>query len=383
METSKILIMKIFDALRRKESGEKHILFVGPMPPPLHGQSFVFAETFKIFSFSRPFLVNVNVSGTSFPRLLCVTVKGVVKLVLYLLTKKISVVYFTCSRSLKGSLFDIVVIALSHMAGAKLVNHIHGSDFKSFYDSCPRLYRMVIDTLYKKIDVSIVPMKGIERQISGLFPEMHVATVHNFVSDDITCSDKKTISNSVKLLFLSNIMISKGIVELFDAFSLVARERSDITLTIAGEIYGDRYLSREKMKDVFFRRFKIIDRDTGGRIEYRGFVGGNEKVGLLCSADILVLPSYNEALPLAVVEGMRAANAIIATRTLYLDDYISDSEGMLVPIGNVDELTRAIRFLLENQSILRRIQQHNQAYAHTFFSMTKYKNDMISIFNDL
>ena len=365
------------------DSREKRILCIGPMPPPMHGQAFVFAETYKILGMYRRYLVNVNVSGKSLPRTLCIAAVGVVKTLMYWLTKKISIVYFTCSRSLRGSLVDIIVILLSRMAGVTLVNHIHGSDFRRFYDDCPGVYRRIIELVYQKIDVSIVPMKGMDAQISSLFPRMDVTIIHNFISDDVRHVGRKPRSETIRILFLSNIMKSKGIMELLDAFSILSREKHAVSLTIAGEIMGDRWWNKERMEREFFRRIEELRLSSNGNINYRGFVTGKEKAHLLCESDILVLPSYNEALPLAIIEAMHAGNAIIATKTLYLDHYISDNEGVLVPIGDVHALVQAIRYLTANESTLREIQNHNKNITGDRFSFARYRNDIILFFESL
>ena len=367
---------------RDTDSREKGILCIGPMPPPMHGQAFVFAKTYKILGMYRRYLVNVNVSGKSLPRTLCIAVVGVVKTLMYLLTKKISIVYFNCSRSLRGSLVDIIVILLSRMAGVTLVNHIHGSDFRRFYDDCPGVYRRIIQLVYRKIDVSIVPMRGMDRQISSLFPRMDVTIIHNFISDEIRHTGRKPQSRTIRLLFLSNIMKSKGIMELLDAFSVLSREKHTVSLTIAGEIMGDRWWNKERMEREFYRRIEEL-RLSSSNINYRGFVAGHEKARLLWESDILVLPSYNEALPVAIIEAMYAGNAIVATKTLYLDHYISDEEGILVPIGDVHALVQAIRDLIENESTLRRMQNHNRTVMGDKFSFARYRNDIILFFESL
>jgi len=365
------------------DSRKKRVLCVGPMPPPLHGQAFVFAETYKILGMYQRYLVDINVSGKSLPQTLLIIVLSVVKTIVYLLTKKISIVYFTCSRSLRGSLVDIIVILLSRMAGVTLVNHIHGSDFRRFYDDCPAFYRRIIELVYQKIDVSIVPMEGMDAQISALFPRMDVTIIHNFISDDVRHMGRKRRSETIKILFLSNIMKSKGIMELLEAFSILSSEKRAVSLTIAGEIMGDRWWNKHTMKREFFRRIEKLRVSSNGNINYRGFVSGKEKACLLRESDILVLPSYNEALPLAIIEAMCAGNAIVATKTLYLDHYISDDEGILVPIGDVYALAQAIRYLTVNESTLRQMQNHNRNVTGDQFSFARYRNDIILLFEFL
>jgi len=65
---------------------------------------------------------------------------------------------------------------------------------------------------------------------------------------------------------------------------------------------------------------------------------------LQAAADIFVMPSFWEGLPLAVLEAMFAGNAIVASRTSGIPEAIDDGmNGLLTPPGDVDALAVALR----------------------------------------
>src|SRR5438105_6271298 len=75
----------------------------------------------------------------------------------------------------------------------------------------------------------------------------------------------------------------------------------------------------------------------------------NDISDLLALADIFVMPSLWEGLPLAVLEAMVARKAIVASAIAGIPEAIVDGrEGLLVPAGEVTPLADALRLLLAN-----------------------------------
>jgi glycosyltransferase involved in cell wall biosynthesis len=80
------------------------------------------------------------------------------------------------------------------------------------------------------------------------------------------------------------------------------------------------------------------------------FLGLRDDIGnLLWSADVFVLPSLSEALPLALLEAMRASRPIVASAVGEIPAVLEQGRaGMLVPPGDHERLARALTTLLDN-----------------------------------
>jgi|YelNatPaOPRAMG01_1025707.scaffolds.fasta_scaffold07761_7 glycosyltransferase involved in cell wall biosynthesis len=90
---------------------------------------------------------------------------------------------------------------------------------------------------------------------------------------------------------------------------------------------------------------------------------------LLQSCDVFALPSLFEGLPLAVLEAMAAARPIVACDIAGVREAISDGEtGLLVRPGHPDELARAIRTLLSDPPLSRRLGRQAGERARREFS---------------
>jgi len=91
-------------------------------------------------------------------------------------------------------------------------------------------------------------------------------------------------------------------------------------------------------------------------IEWRGWLEENDKEALLREAAIFVLPSTSEGLPMAVLEAMAWARAIVATAVGGVPDVLTDgSDGLVVPPGDPEELAAALAKLATDADLRERL----------------------------
>jgi glycosyltransferase involved in cell wall biosynthesis len=135
----------------------------------------------------------------------------------------------------------------------------------------------------------------------------------------------------VRLLFLGWLDREKGIFELIEACRRLAGNGL-FTLDIAGE--GD--VSAEA-------RALVLRHDLSEVVRFRGWLRGQDLRQALSAADVLVLPSWAEGLPNAMVEAMAARLAVVVTGVGAIPELITDCHsGMLVEPRNPDSLARAL-----------------------------------------
>jgi glycosyltransferase involved in cell wall biosynthesis len=90
--------------------------------------------------------------------------------------------------------------------------------------------------------------------------------------------------------------------------------------------------------------------------EWRGWLEDEEREGLMRAAAIFVLPSTSEGLPVAVLEAMAWARAIVATSVGGVPDVLGDgAEGLLVAPGDPAALAAAIARLAADGELRERL----------------------------
>jgi len=102
------------------------------------------------------------------------------------------------------------------------------------------------------------------------------------------------------------------------------------------------------------------------RVKLLGWVEGSAKAGLLDQAGVFLLPSYNEGLPVALLEAMAHGVPVVATRVGAIPDAVTDGEtGYLIEPGDVDALVDRVSRLLADPDHAARLasRARNQTLA--------------------
>jgi len=364
---------------------DKKILFVGPTPPPIFGQAVALQNIYRHVCCKGKKLVRLNALEKNTLRQMACSALAIIKILAYLLFYRVDLVFFTCSRSRKGFLFDMFLIVIANVFRVPLVNRLSGSDFISFYESVTIVEKKVVAALYRTIDLHIVLTEKMKEQLTGYFPDSRVEVLWNSYDlslDDITDKKKSPI---IHLLYLSNIMKTKGIIELLKAYSALHEKYSSLHLDIAGHFVGDRSCNKKSIERLFWKHFSEIEKKFPGSISYRGVVHGMEKRKLLEVTDIFILPTYysSEAFPVSIIEAMRAGNVIISTNFRYIPEIVRDSNGTLIDIQSVSAVYDAVAYYCDHPDAMTAIQKNNMEYAASHYSMPEQMTRLKNIISTL
>lgn len=344
------------------------ILFVGTVPPPYHGQAVAFETAYKHMRGVK-YLVNQNFETKSGLVKTFLLLLSFFKIWYYLIFKQIDVVYFTCSRSTIGSIKDVVLVYSAKLFGLPIVNHLHGVRMYEFIDMLPKYYRKIIFDMYSRLDVSIVLLESMKSEFHQFWPNMNVKVVPNFYTDEFTEVTGKRSGNMIKLVYLSNIIYSKGILDTLDAFSFLKAGYSNVELIIAGDFIGDEYYTCEEIQKMFYEKLTGMN-----GVHFIGVVSGKEKVELLSQTDIFVLPTFYsmEAFPLSIIEAMRSGNVIVTSKHNYLPKIINHEIGYLVDPSSPKQLALCLESIVRDPKQMVAIQNYNQNYAKTHYTQKQY-----------
>lgn len=351
------------------------LLAVGPLTPPITGQSLAFTRFLEGIDDSRKIVIDTNTEGKPILVKIVRNIRIIILIIIKSYFAKYDVVYFTCTRSILGSIKDIILINIVKKRNVEIINHLHGSDFYEFLNDSPKLYKKIVFNSYCKVDTSIVLANSMKEQFRD-FSSMKIQVVPNFYDVQLDVQLEEKDKNKINLVYLSNIMSSKGIFELIEAFEELSKKYDNIFLKIAGEYMGDSCMDIKEVKKYFKKQISFNE-----RITYVGKVFGEEKARLLQSSHIFILPSYykSEAYPISILEAMACGNAIITTNHKYLPDMINEKNGDLVQPKSVKGLINGIERLLQNKKRLLSIQKYNRSEAKEKYSLERYRKSLEKI----
>jgi len=261
-----------------------------------------------------------------------------------LFDRKIKIVHIHGSS--KGSFYRkyLVFLMAKSIFQKKIVYHLHGSEFHIFYKKANQLTKRGVKHLMTAADIVICLSPSWYTYLSDNFHIKNLCIVNNPV-DMPALPDQSQIGNVSELvmLFLGRIGERKGV---FDLLAVLAKNaeawRNKIKVVIGGDGEIERLLS-------FVKENKLEE-----IVEYAGWVDGKKKQDLLSRCDILILPSYNEGLPICVLEAMSYGKAIIATSVGGIPEVVKNGEnGFLIAPGDKESLEKGICNLINNKILTK------------------------------
>lgn len=352
------------------------ILFIMHMPPPVHGAAMVgkyihdskpINTEFECHYINLTTAKNLEDIGklrlgklSAFVRLLFAISRAI---------KKVhpNLVYITPNT--KGGAFykDFIVMLIIKSFGCKVIAHYHNKGVSVRHD------KWFDNFLYKKF------FKGIKIILLGktLYTDFNK---YMDLKDVYFCPNGIPNSNIIThkdnkiphLLFLSNLLIAKGVITLLDSLEMLKSKGYEFTCDFIG---GE---TKDLNKNDF--NHEISERNLNNFAFYYGKRFGQDKEQFFNSADIFILPSFDEAFPLVILEAMQHGLPIVATNVGGIEDEVEDGvNGLICPPGNSKILTEKIAYLLEHPEKRQAMGIAGYRKYNKEFTIEKFDNNIYNI----
>lgn len=244
----------------------------------------------------------------------------------------------------KGSFFRKygVFFIARYLFRKKVIYHSHGSEFKDFYNNASGFTAAWVRHFLKRVDVVICLSRSWEIFFRSRFAVRKIVVLENIVEraveTPLIATGKPADGMPVQLLFLGVIGRRKGI---FDLLETIIQHKQQLTGRIHLQIAGNGEV--EKLLSL------IEQEQLQQLVTYKGWVTGEEKYKAIADADVYILPSYNEGLPLSILEAMSYGKAIVATPVGGIPEIVQHQvNGLLVQPGSKDEIAAALFYLIAN-----------------------------------
>ena len=124
--------------------------------------------------------------------------------------------------------------------------------------------------------------------------------------------------------------------------------------------------------------------DLQSYVDFLGWITKEQKPSLLEKADVLVLPSYNEGLPIAILEAMSYALPIISTDVGSIAEAVQeDVNGFLIAPGDVNALTDAMVKLTVNTKLWKEESSMSRLICEKKFSEDVFFKEVERVYFDV
>ena len=228
-------------------------------------------------------------------------------------------------------------VRIAKSKNKKVILHIHGAEYKLFYNECDEKQKEYVKETLALSDKVIVLSEEWKDYFKNLVDEEKIVVIYNSIV--IPENFEKNLDTN-KLLFLGRIGQRKGIYDLIEVIEALKEIYPDIKLFVGGD--GEV----EKLKEI------INEKKLEQNIEYIGWISGKKKEDLLKECSFYILPSYNEGMPMSLLEGMAYKNVVISTRVGGIPKVIENNKnGILINPGDKEKLQQELTRLLGNKKL--------------------------------
>lgn len=288
--------------------------------------------------------------------------------------KKIDIVHVHMAE--RGSVFrEGYVVHIANKMGCKTIIHMHGATIEDWYKRQNIVVKKIIEKIFCSADKMIVLgdlWLPFMKKVMGNENESKLAVLHNAVN--VPSSNSYNL-DATEILFYGMLIQRKGIDDLLEAFRAI---KDEVPIEIKLALYGDDYDSEEKI-EAKIKRF-----DLEGRAEYRGWLTPENRKKVFSKAIVNVLPSYNEGLPMTILESMGHGIPNISTNIAAIPEAISDGiNGYLITPGDINSLKEKMKNVILNRKIREKFSESAYETAKKEFSIDSHINRLLKIYKDI
>jgi glycosyltransferase involved in cell wall biosynthesis len=240
-----------------------------------------------------------------------------------------------------------------------------------------RVHKLTLRRTARVIAVSQAVADALRSQ--AIFKPEIVRVIHNGVEVEAFAT-AKTISapNQPKLRVgtVGELAPVKRHEDFIRVAQRICAERDDVEFIIAGEDISRDGENRRRLAQL------IADAHLGDRVHLDGWT--EDIANLLATFDLFVSTSASESFGMAIVEAMAAGLPMVATETDGAREIVeADVTGRLVPVGDVDAITKSICGLLSDPAERARLGANAQQAARQRFGLERMVDETERLYEEV
>ncbi len=345
------------------------ILMIGPSRNVKGGMSTVVNNYFKSTLVKRIQLkyIDTTTDGSIVLNLIYAFI-AYIRILIWLVFRETDIVHIHMAS--RGSFYrKSIIVKLCKKFNKKIIIHLHGAEFKIFYENeCSEKGKKYVKEIFEQVDKVIVLSIEWENKFKKWF-NCNLEVINN----SIFVPEKNLYNaNSNNIVMLGRLGKRKGTYDLLKVVKSIIKESNEIRFILAGD--GKLLEVKQEIKKL----------NIGSYVKVLGWIDNKQRDQLLRSAIIYVLPSYNEGMPMSVLEAMSYGIPTISTNVGGIPRIIdSGINGYLINPGNTDELASKIKLLIKNKLLRNKMSENNYVKVKCKFSMELHVEKLLNVYNNL
>lgn len=292
---------------------------------------------------------------------------------------KIHLIHINTAINTTAIIRDAVLCILSNLLNKKSVLYIHGG--KYFWDTNINFILRLFVRIMLRLSGKVIVLSNKERTyLSDKYnPDLSADKAGNIGIKvlpycvlrhfaKININKNKEIT---EILFLGRFHPDKGIKEIIDSLRLLNSRTKNFRFILCGD--------GPKKQNIV----KFLSELLNNRFRYEGVVKGDKKDEILRRADILLLPSYYEAMPMSILEAMAYGCVPVVTDVGSVNTVIKhNNNGFFVKKQDHYDIADKLQYLINNKAVLQQLSINAYQTIKKHYSCDNYINNLIQIYEE-
>ncbi len=359
------------------------ILLLLKLPPPLTGatlinqyvtESELIKSCFEVKTIKISYKDSIDDKRIFSFRKICNIILTFIRLLKSLIFFRPLQIYFQVSPVGIAFFRDCLYIFLIKFFRKPIIYHLHGRGILEYTENFflkTKIYKWAFrnSTVICLSNLLTYDIQNIYKGKPYILP--NAITIHLTIKQI-----KKT--STINILFLSNIILSKGILDFLDAIELLFQSqtvKNDFRAYIVGKEVD---LDRTKLNE------HIIDRGLNNIVVYLGAKYDEDKYEIINKSNIFVHPTLNECFPLVLLEAMQSGLPVVSTYEGAIPEIIDDGiTGFIVEKQNPQQIAEKLEILINNPELRKKMGEAGRKKFLENYTIDKFEENLVNVFNQI
>lgn len=268
--------------------------------------------------------------------------------------KKIDVVHFHVAQ--KSSFYRKALLAKLVPRDVPVIFHMHASQFDTFYKTAKPGARKKIQRELNRLDGLVV----LSEEWAGFYEQI-TDTPIEIIENAVTVSDHPHYnSQATEIITLGRLGKRKGSYDILHVAKQLETEFPAIQFTL----YGDGEIEEVEQE---------MEALASQNVQLGGWLLKEDREKVISNTVLHLLPSYQEGLPMSILETMAEGIPNLASDVGGIPQVIQDDEtGMLINPGDISLMTEKLRSFLQDKEWRESLSQAAHHKVKTDFSLENY-----------
>lgn len=265
---------------------------------------------------------------------------------------------------------ESIVLLACKLLGIPTVLHLHAAQLHHSYRRFPAPLQWLVRFIFSLPQCCVVLGKEsasfVTRDLQ--VPQERVEVVINGVPAPTVQRRAVQAGDTPRVLFVGNLSERKGVSDLLQALARPEMANVPFQLTLAGG--GDIAAYRAQAERL----------NVGAKVQFHGWASQDQLARLLADADVLVLPSYDEGLPLAILEALANGVAVVCTPVGEIPHVLRHRHSAcFVEPGDPASIARGLAQVLTDAELRQRLEEAGRAMYQAQFSLVRFAGSIARI----